>query len=119
MITITLKGAAKEAHSSRAGIYILHPDDVNGKEHWVQQGGSNALWYDKTLQNWKIGKKDNLGSSTGGIKSDDSITPLETTIWKYTKNDTWIEASGEIILSPGNTYLIKILFILAHEELTF
>ena len=102
-----MEGEAKVAQSSRAGIYILQPNYVNGKEHWLQQGGSNALWYDKNY--WYIGPKDDLGSSIGGLYGNASVSPLAATIWKYVKNDTWIEGTEEIVLSAGNSYLIMIL----------
>ena len=106
-LTLRLEGAAKEALSSRAGIYILQTNDVNGKEHWLQQGGSNALWYDPIFQNWKIAPKDALESSNSWIVTNvnNSTGPLEALTWKYSSNSSkgiWNEATEEIILSAGN-----------------
>ena len=106
-ITVTLLGAAKKAQFSREGIYILQPDDVNGKKHWIKQGGSNALWYGKKGY-WNIGPLWNCGSDTAGLISNVSIGPLEATTWKYVTYDqcigddhVWIEATDLIILSAG------------------
>ena len=71
-----------------AGIYVLGPDLVNGKSHWLQDPGSNAIWYDKRFENWKIGS--NLGSSSASIISyDDVAGPQVATTWKY-YNKKWI-----------------------------
>ena len=87
-LNVTLKGEAKVAQSSKAGIYTLGPDLVNGKSHWLQDPGSNAIWYDKRFENWKIGS--NLGSSSASIISyDDVAGPQVATTWKY-YNKEWI-----------------------------
>ena len=103
-LTLRLEGAAKTAVGySREGIYILQPDAVNDKEHWLQLGGSGALWYDQIFQNWKIGPKDDLGNSSSWIMSNvnNSTGPLEATTWKYNSSGVWIEATEEIILAAG------------------
>ena len=98
-------GAANRAQSSREGIYILQPDDVNGKEHWLQQdsldGRLNAIWFDKEFPGWNIGLIKNLGSSNSALYSDNSTGPLEATTWKYLSGPTWVEATDLIIVSAG------------------
>ena len=102
-LIVELKGAAKDIHSSTGGIYILRSNQVNSKAHWIQNGGLNALWYDKDHGDWSIGDIGNLGSATVKIYSpDNSVGPLEATIWKYANNGEFIETTNLIILSvPG------------------
>ena len=98
-----MKDAAKDAQWSRKGIYILGPNKVNGKHHWIQEGGSNALWYNP-LGFWMIGTKDNLGEDMGGIySSDGSAGPLEAKTWKYNNGEPykWIDGSDMITLSSN------------------
>ena len=68
-LIITLKGEANKAQSSRPGIYILGPKPVNGKSHWLQESGTNSIWFDNKHGNWKIGKLENLGTDKAGIRS--------------------------------------------------
>ena len=100
-ITVDLKDAAKDAQGYRKGIYILGPNKVNGKHHWIQEGGSNALWYSPSGL-WKIGPKDSLGKDMAGIlSSDGSAGPLEANTWKYYNGDKWIDCSDMITLSSN------------------
>ena len=102
-IIVTLLGAVKKDNSSKGGIYILQTNYVSNNKHWLQQEGSNALWYNKNNQKWNIGGIENLGSDISGIISDKSIGPLEATSWKYWSciEHIWIEATDLIILSAG------------------
>ena len=120
-LTLRLDGGAKTAHSDREGIYILQPDAVNNKEHWLQLEDINAtehaIWYDPIFQNWKIAPKDALEGSNSLIVSNvnNSTAPLEATTWKYSSNGIWNEAIGEINLSAGNIFeiiLINELFLM-------
>ena len=87
-MVVKLKGKAKDAHSSRTGIYILGPNLVNGKSHWLQNPGTNAIWYFK--DHWNIGDHRNLGSDKTWIFSPEDVAgPQEATTWKY-YNDKWI-----------------------------
>ena len=104
-ITLILKGAANNAQSDSKGVYILGPNQENGKSYWIQEGGSYALWFNKF---WMFGKIENLGKNIAGINSpDDSVSPLEATNWNcYVGNDEWINASDLIILSELGIYLL-------------
>ena len=96
-----MKDAAKDAQGSRKGIYILGPNKVNGKHHWIQEGGSNALWYVPSGL-WMIGPKVNLGEDMGGIySSDGSAGPLEANTWEYVSDDKWIDGSDMITISAN------------------
>ena len=106
---ITLKGAAKDAYSGMEGTYFhsFGPNHVNGKPHWLQVGGSKALWYSKENCDWNIGEIEDLGSEKAGIysTSDDSVGPgpHEVTIWLYYDHECgrWIETTDLICVAPG------------------
>ena len=110
-----MDGGAKTAHSDREGIYILQPDAVNDKEHWLQLEDLNAtehaIWYDPIFHYWKIAPKDALGTSNSWIVSNvnNSIGPLEATTWKYSSNGIWKEGVEDIILSAGNIFKIILI----------
>ena len=63
-LTVTLDGGAKLAHSNREGHYIL-----NGKQYWIQDQGSNAIWFDKKFKKWRIGDVKHNGTSTSSLYS--------------------------------------------------
>ena len=93
-------GEAKVAQSSTEGIYELQPNKINGKQHWLHQDGSCALWYNKQNQNWNIGQIGNLGSTSALIKSSDvSIGPLEATTWSYENSGQFMEATSTNLIS--------------------
>ena len=90
---VTLKGDTKDTQSSRAGIYVLGPDLVNGKPHWLQEPGSNSIWYDDKKGRWHIAP---LLSSGWIYSPDDVATPQFARTWKY-YNKKWI-ASDDILV---------------------
>ena len=104
-LIVTLKGEAKDIQSSRTGIYILGPDVVNGKSHWLQDTGANAIWHDKEVETWKIGFKDDVGSSLAGIKSTDDLGgPQDATTWQYFSGVKWITSDDIMVdsfVEPG------------------
>ena len=76
-LTVTLDGVAKLANIE--GHYSL-----NGKQYWIQDQGSNAIWYDKKLKKWRIGDKKHNGTSTSSLYStNDASGPENVTAWKY------------------------------------
>ena len=86
-MNVTLKGEAKDAQSTRAGIYIRGPKLVNGKSHWLQDSGTNAIWFDNKNYNWCIGPQGNLGTDNTGIVSYENVaSPLKATTWHYSNN---------------------------------
>ena len=104
-LIVKLNGGAKDAQSKREGIYKLSLDIVNGKSYWIQEEGTSALWFDKKYGNWKIGSKENLGTSASGLYSNANVDdPQDTTIWNYwiSENETWIE-SKETEVYASNT----------------
>ena len=97
-----MSGGAKDAQSRREGIYKLSLDLVNGKSHWMHEGGSHALWFEKTIGNWIIGTKDNIGSTIRGLESNvTEEEPQDATIWKYYKDKKWIESNDTKVFA-GN-----------------
>ena len=68
-LVVKLKGGAKDAQSSRAGIYILGPNMVHEKPHWLQDPGTNAIWYYKERNSWVIGPKEELWTSYCYLRS--------------------------------------------------
>ena len=103
-LTVELKGEAKDAQSSKVGLYILGTKEVNGRSHWLQDSGVNAIWYDKANGDWNIGSKDKIGSDISGIYSTvDVAGPQEAKKWKYVKNGKWFPSDDILvdIFVPG------------------
>lgn len=102
-LVVKLTGGAKDAHSSKAGYYILGPDIVNGKPHWLQDPGTNAIWYDGK-SHWIIALHWNLGTDKAWIVSPDNVAgPQEATKWQY-YNDKWIKSNDIIVEGQKPTY---------------
>ena len=98
--TVELKGRAKNAQGTRAGLYILGPKEVNGKSHWLQDSGTNAIWYYKKNGHWNIGAQDNIGSDNRVIHtSEDVAGPQEATTWKYTSGGNWIISEDILVFT--------------------
>ena len=99
-LIVRAKGEAKDTQSRRAGIYVLGPDLVNSKSHWLQDYGTHAIWYNKEVKIWAIGPQVNLGSSTASVISYNDVTgPEEATTWQYNENK-WI-ISDDIYVEAG------------------
>ena len=113
-LVIKLSGDAKDAQSSKEGIYTLSLDTVNGKSYWIQEEGTSAIWFDKKYGNWKIGSKDNLGTSASGLYSNGNVNkPQDATIWNYyiTDNKTWIKANeNEVYAGSTVNFRFKEVF---------
>ena len=99
-MTVELKGKAKDAQGSRAGLYILGPNEVNGKSHWLQDSGINAIWYDKANGDWNIGSQEGIGGSKniGLYTTEDVAGPQEAQVWKYAKDGKWITSEEDILV---------------------
>ena len=110
---VTLKGQAKDAQYSVAGIYVLGPNPINDKSHWLQNSGSEAIWYIKETGTWTIGSQEYLGSFAPNILSLENVSsPQEAKTWHYFDGkkfivsddimvDTFVEAGTCIIYSKG------------------
>ena len=83
-LIVTLKEQSTDAQSSLAGIYVLEPNPMNDKSHWLKTSGSKAIWYNKEFEIWAIGSRKNLGSHKAKFFSvDDVSSPHEATTWQY------------------------------------
>ena len=97
-LIVTLKGQAKDAQSSVAGIYVLEPKPINGKSHWLQNSGSYAIWYRKLdVEFWAIGS---LGERALILSADKVSSPQEVTTWQYFDGNNYF-TSDDILVEPG------------------
>ena len=98
-----------------AGIYIRQSDNVNDFSHWLQDPGTNAIWYDREFGGWNFGSQDDLGSSQTWIYTEDEVAgPQIATNWNYDpdyndgrqieSDDILVDAVVEPVVEPG-TYL--------------
>ena len=107
ILTFELKGEVGKRWSDAEGVYSICPSLINGKPWWQQELASNALWYDKTFQNWKIGDTGDRGGSdckmfTLGNTARDP--PHIATPWKYMINGEWS-------MYPGSKITLKIFAV--------
>ena len=98
---VTLKGQAQNSQSSAAGTYVLEPKPENGKSHWLQYNGSNAIWYNSKYGGWTIGPQDDLGTSDEALiySGDDVAGPQVATTWQYFDGalDMWITSKNILV----------------------
>ena len=62
---------------------------VNGYPHWLKTDGSQAIWFDKDVSNWKVYGVSRLGDNFGGIAGPmgkDSYPNKIKQGWKYSDN---------------------------------
>ena len=97
-LSVNLKGRANLAQSSRAGIYFLGAGLVNGKSYWLQDPGSNSIWYNNKAGRWNIAEQKHLGSNQAGIYSIDGVAgPQVVTTWRYLNKKKWITSYSDDI----------------------
>ena len=99
ILTFELKGEVGKRWSDAEGVYSICPSLINGKPWWQQ--ASNALWYDKTFQNWKIGDTGDHGGSDCKmftLPNTAKDPPHIATPWKY--------MNGEYSMYPGSRDII-------------
>ena len=106
-LTVTIKGKAKDTQVSNGvpGIYVLGPNSINGKSHWLQESGSNAIWYG--ILGWGIGSKDAMVSSrlASIISSKYVASPQLATTWQYFDGSKFTQLE-DVLVEPG-TFMIK------------
>ena len=109
-LIVTLKGEVKDAQPNMAGTYVLEPKPENGKSHWLQYDGSNAIWYDSKYGDWNIGHQDNLGSAKASIYSvEDVAGPQVATTWQYLNGKQFIPSDDifvDTFVEPGTGLLL-------------
>jgi hypothetical protein len=109
-LIVTLKGEAKDARSSSAGMYFLGPNPVNDNPHWLQDLGPKAIWHLKDDKAWVIGLQEELGGLWALIASYDEVAgPQEATNWQYYDGKKWITTSDAILVVNPGSYIIHIL----------
>ena len=104
---VTLKGKASQNSSRSAGLYILGPNLINGKSHWLQSSGSNAIWYNKEIEIWAIGSQDYLGSFTADILSTEKVSsPQEATNWEFFDGEKFIDILVDTVDKSGTLIIL-------------
>ena len=107
-LTVTIKGKTKDAQVSNGvpGIYVLGPNSINGKSHWLQESGSNAIWHG--IIGWGIGSKDAMVSSRWAsiISFEYVASPQLATTWKYFDGSKFTQLE-DVLVEPG-TYIFNI-----------
>ena len=102
---VKLKGRPKSAQGTRAGFYILGPNEVNGKSHWLQDSGTNAIWYDNKDGDWNLGRQEVIGGSQNlaSYTTEDVAGPQEATTWKYNSGGKFIVSDDILVdtFKPG------------------
>ena len=96
-IYVTLVNDALLAQGSRKGPYH-NSSEVNGKASWISN--SQAIWYDQTYNDWKVGPLDAIGTSTAGIRSDSVLGcpfNMASEKWDYWYNSAWTSAGPDEI----------------------
>ena len=108
-LELTLAGKTKEKHGKWVeGTYILGDGLVNGYPHWLMTDGSQAIWFDKVVSNWKVGDKEDLGTKYGyiaGLKGKDSYPNEIKQGWIYYDNGAWHDAGpNDVIFKAIGTF---------------
>ena len=106
-MTVELKGKPLEGQGTNPGLYILAPNLVNGKSHWLQDSRINAIWYDNKDGDWIIGPQGSIGGSKqiAFYTNEDVVSPQEATTWKYysVALGKWINSDDILVFTfePG------------------
>ena len=88
----------KDAQSSVEGIYVYEPKPINDKSHWLQNSGSNAIWYTE-YGSWAIGP---IGEAADIISFDQVSSPG----WSNPKDaTTWQYYDGKQFISSDDIYV--------------
>ena len=93
---VTIKGEANNAKfRGIPGIYVLGPNSINGKSHWLQESVSSTLPTGEIF-GWGI---DSLEDGLANILSFDKVaSPLEAGNWKGYNGTTYIDIAFHDVL---------------------
>ena len=97
-LTVILYNVAAKYQGSKSGDYIKNDTQINGRNYWLGPN-ENAIWFDKTNNNWKIGHIINLGKDISGIISTtNSLCPHQVISgeWMFWNGKLWINALNYI-----------------------
>ena len=66
----------------------------SGKPYWTNDEGTKALWFKNSM--WLVGKKSDIGTTTGGLKSTKASSCPESVAmdWKYWDGEGFLDAQG-------------------------
>ena len=98
---MTLAGKAKEKQWTSPGTYILSDGFVNGYPYWLKSNGSQAIWFDKVVSNWKVFDKEYLGDNHGGISGHGGKDSYPNEIkqgWRYGHNAAFHDAGPNDVI---------------------
>ena len=100
-MTVTINGEVENTQlSGIPGIYVLGPNSINGKSHWLQESDSNAIWYNQ-WGGWFIGSQENIINNIALIISFDGVvSPQEVSTWYYYNGSSYI-ISDDILVDSG------------------
>ena len=105
---VTITGEANNAKfRGIPGIYLLAPNSINGRSHWLQESGSNAIWnfiYYKgegvTYSAWGIGSQDDIGKTNTDLTSvDDAAGPQKPSYWRNWNGKDFIKIYDILVQS--------------------
>ena len=104
---VALQGELSNKYQVCNGIYNLSSSLLNGKPFWLQEFGSQAIWFDNTYKNWKIGNISYLGMANGAKLLTHRGTaanalPNEISPWKYFENGTWVASNDVIVIDTAS-----------------
>ena len=102
-LLVEMSNSAYSDQFSRAGIYKLQVDTINGKPYWIKNNNASALWFDGTSVRWYFGSVDDLGKTRGGLKSgknNDSCVELPNMQWEFFDGNVWMAAGEDVWITP-------------------
>ena len=72
-------------------------DKVHNRNYWISSNGKKAIWYDPKMNNWKIGDKSDLGSSTGGLKLkfNAPCPDIDGNKWMFWSDGKYVDAGND------------------------
>ena len=90
---VKLEGQVNEAFPNVNGTYIKI-DKMHGKEeqHWIQENGDNAIWYNSSQSDWYIGQKFDREKSFINSRYSENFEdgPENSREWLYrSESDGW------------------------------
>ena len=88
------------------GVYALGSSDVHGKQFWIRQDGSKAIWFQGEV--WIVGETKQLGTDEGDlILEDDKVQcpDQSTEDWKFREDGSLHDAELTLESDSGTIYL--------------
>ena len=114
-LIVSLNGDAKEAQSVIEGRYLLHEDNNLWDKYWIQDNGSNAIWYSGA--SWIIGNLDDRGRGTQFAAMYSLVNernPRVVSNWLYKASNGKWTVSDNVLVGLGNVDLILVHNLYLH-----